>query len=80
MEATDLMLRAQSQPLQQPAYLSPEARPSAERVNCGHRLLGPCSFPHLLLSEAARLQKECPIGPLAPGSAIAGSRGGGGGM
>lgn len=50
MEATDFMPRAQSQPLQQPAYLSPEAQPSAECVDCGHRLPGalflPTLFPH----------------------------------
>ena len=41
------MPRAQRQPLQWPAYLSPEAQPSAEHVNCGHMLPGVSFLPTL---------------------------------
>lgn len=63
MEATDLMPRAQSQPLQQPADLSPEAQPSAERVNCGHRLPGALFLPTLTPLGGSQAAEGAPSWP-----------------
>lgn len=41
------MPRAQSQPLQRPAYLSPEAWTSVDHVTCGHMLTGAFFLPTL---------------------------------
>ena len=63
MEATDFMPRAQNSPCS--GLLTRAQRPSPQQsvstVVTGS--LGPCSFPHLLLTEAARLQKGCPSWP-----------------
>lgn len=58
------MPSVQSQPVWQPAYLSPEAQPSAEHVTCGHMLHRVLFLPTLIHRDSQAAERAAQLGLL----------------
>lgn len=67
MEEADLLVpRVQSQPVQQPGYLSPEAQPSAEHITYGHMLPRVLFLPTLIHGDSQAAEGAAQSGLLLP--------------